>query len=122
MIKSMTGFGVGTISAGSDKYNIEIRSVNSRFLDIKFKGIQLDLPVEESKPYRGFLNNNNVNKSKIDNLKYLCFSIVGCFVDGILITGPDIKKYNEKEKKLNELTVSLSSLKKLRKKKNCIKN
>ena len=68
------------------------------------------------------LDNNNVNKSKIDNLKYLCFSIVGCFVDGILITGPDIKKYNEKEKKLNELTVSLSSLKKLRKKKNCIKN
>ena len=68
------------------------------------------------------LDNNNVNKSKIDNLKYLCFSIVGCFVDGILITGPDIKKYKEKEKKLNELTVILSSLKKLRKKKNCIKN
>ena len=44
MIKSMTGFGVGTISTGSDKYNIEIRSVNARFLDIKFKGIQLDLP------------------------------------------------------------------------------
>ena len=47
MIKSMTGFGVGTISTGSDKYNIEIRSVNSRFLDIKFKGIQLDLLVED---------------------------------------------------------------------------
>ena len=62
------------------------------------------------------------NKSKIDNLKYLWFSIVGCFIDGILITGPDIKKYKEKEKKINELTVSLSSLKKLRKKKNCIKN
>ena len=47
MIKSMTGFGVGTISTGSDKYNIEIRSVNARFLDIKFKGIQLDLLVED---------------------------------------------------------------------------
>ena len=68
------------------------------------------------------LENNNINKSKIDNLKYLCFSIVGCFIDGILITGPDIKKYKEKEKKINELTVSLSSLKKLRKNKNCIKN
>ena len=47
MIKSMTGFGVGAISTGSDRYNIEIRSVNSRFLDIKFKGIQLDLLVED---------------------------------------------------------------------------
>ena len=47
MIKSMTGFGVGTISTGSNKYNIEIRSVNARFLDIKFKGIQLDLLVED---------------------------------------------------------------------------
>jgi len=47
MIKSMTGFGVGTFSTGSDKYNIEIRSVNARFLDIKFKGIQLDLLVED---------------------------------------------------------------------------
>ena len=43
----MTGFGVGNISTGSDKYNIEIRSVNARFLDIKFKGIQLDLLVED---------------------------------------------------------------------------
>ena len=43
----MTGFGVGTISTGSDKYNIEIRSLNARFLDIKFKGIQLDLLVED---------------------------------------------------------------------------
>ncbi len=47
MIKSMTGFGVGTISTGLDRYNIEIRSVNSRFLDIKFKGIQLDLLLED---------------------------------------------------------------------------
>ena len=43
----MTGFGVGTISTGLDRYNIEIRSVNSRFLDIKFKGIQLDLLLED---------------------------------------------------------------------------
>ena len=47
MIKSMTGFGVGAISTGSDRYNIEIRSVNARFLDIKFKGIQLDLLIED---------------------------------------------------------------------------
>ena len=35
----MTGFGNGAISTGSDTCNIEIRSVNARFLDIKFKGI-----------------------------------------------------------------------------------
>ena len=47
MIKSMTGFGVVLSLTGSDTYNIEIRSVNARFLDIKFKGIQLDLLVED---------------------------------------------------------------------------
>ena len=47
MIKSMTGFGKGASSSGSGACNIEIRSVNARFLDIKFKGIQLDLLVED---------------------------------------------------------------------------
>ena len=83
MIKSMTGFGVGTISTGSDKYNIEIRSVNSRFLDIKFKGIQLDLPVEDeitnlikNKLHRGTIyiridsDLKNKNKVIFDQEKY----------------------------------------------------
>ena len=47
MIKSMTGFGIGAISNGPDTCNIEIRSVNARFLDIKFKGMQIDLLVED---------------------------------------------------------------------------
>ena len=47
MIKSMTGFGIGAISSGSDTCTIEIRSVNARFLDIKFKGMQLDILVED---------------------------------------------------------------------------
>ena len=43
----MTGFGIGAISNGPDTCNIEIRSVNARFLDIKFKGMQIDLLVED---------------------------------------------------------------------------
>ena len=83
MIKSMTGFGVGTISTGLDKYNIEIRSVNSRFLDIKFKGIQLDLLVEDeitnlikNKLHRGTIyiridsDLKNKNKVIFDQEKY----------------------------------------------------
>ena len=79
----MTGFGVGTISTGTDRYNIEIRSVNARFLDIKFKGIQLDLLVEEkirslikNKLHRGTvyirIDSDLKNKNKIvfDQEKY----------------------------------------------------
>ena len=83
MIKSMTGFGVGAISTGSDRYNIEIRSVNARFLDIKFKGIQLDLLVEDeirklikNKLHRGTIyiridsDLKNNNKIVFDKEKY----------------------------------------------------
>ena len=83
MIKSMTGFGVGTISTEPDKYNFEIRSVNSRFLDIKFKGIQLDLLVEDeirnlikNKLHRGTIyiridsDLKNKNKVIFDQEKY----------------------------------------------------
>ena len=83
MIKSMTGFGVGAISTGSDRYNIEIRSVNARFLDIKFKGIQLDLLVEDeirklikNKLHRGTIyiridsDLKNNNKIEFDQEKY----------------------------------------------------
>lgn len=83
MIKSMTGFGVSAISTGSDRYNIEIRSVNARFLDIKFKGIQLDLLIEDeirklikNKLHRGTIyiridsDLNNKNKIIFDKEKY----------------------------------------------------
>ena len=43
----MTGFGTGATFSGSDTCNVEIKSVNARFLDIKFKGMQLDLLVED---------------------------------------------------------------------------
>ena len=43
----MTGFGFCSFSIGEDRYNIELKSVNGRFLEIKFKGIQLDLSAED---------------------------------------------------------------------------
>ena len=42
----MTGFGRGTAGRGRNKIEIEIRSVNSRFLDIKYKGLDLDVSLE----------------------------------------------------------------------------
>ena len=79
----MTGFGISTISAGSDTYNVEIRSVNARFLDIKFKGIKLELLVEDeirslikSKLHRGTItvqiesDLKSKNKVVFDQEKY----------------------------------------------------
>ena len=42
MIKSLTGFGNVELKDESSQLNIIIRSVNSRFLDIKFRGIDLN--------------------------------------------------------------------------------
>ena len=47
MIKSMTGFGRGSHGRGPNKIDVEIRSVNSRFLEMKFRGITLDLGTEK---------------------------------------------------------------------------
>ena len=47
MIKSMTGFGLGSTTTKANRYNIEIKSLNARFLEIKFRGVQLDLLVED---------------------------------------------------------------------------
>ena len=46
MIKSLTGFGNAEIITDSNQLNILIRSVNSRFLDTKIRGIDID-PVLE---------------------------------------------------------------------------
>ena len=47
MIKSMTGFGRGFAGRGKKRIDIEMRSVNSRFLEIKFRGIPLDPQIEQ---------------------------------------------------------------------------
>ena len=46
MIKSMTGFGRASVGRGQNKIDAEIRSVNSRFLEIKIRGISLEPIVE----------------------------------------------------------------------------
>ena len=42
----MTGFGRSSVGRGQNKIDAEIRSVNSRFLEIKFRGISLEPSIE----------------------------------------------------------------------------
>ncbi|MEC9049945.1 MAG: YicC/YloC family endoribonuclease [Candidatus Neomarinimicrobiota bacterium] len=46
MIKSMTGFGRGSAGKGPNKIDVEIRTVNSRFLETKIRGFNLDSILE----------------------------------------------------------------------------
>ena len=46
MIKSMTGFGRGSAGKNNKKVNAEIRAVNSRFLELKIRGITLNPQLE----------------------------------------------------------------------------
>ena len=43
----MTGFGRGSAGRGPNKIDVEIRSVNSRFLEMKFRGFYLDPATEQ---------------------------------------------------------------------------
>ena len=47
MIKSMTGFGVATIDKPSENINLEIKSLNSRNLDIRFSGLNVSAEFEQ---------------------------------------------------------------------------
>ena len=47
MIKSMTGFGRASYGRSNSKIDVEIRTVNSRYLEIKFRGVLLDPNVEQ---------------------------------------------------------------------------
>ena len=47
MIKSMTGFGRGSSGSGRNKIDVEIRTVNSRFLEMKLRGFNLDPALEQ---------------------------------------------------------------------------
>ena len=47
MIKSMTGFGVATINKPSENINLEIKSLNSRNLDIRFSGLNISAEFEQ---------------------------------------------------------------------------
>src|SRR6201991_4153996 len=37
MIKSMTGYGIATFDSGSTKYTVEIKSLNSKFLELSLR-------------------------------------------------------------------------------------
>jgi len=44
----MTGFGRGNAAGrGKNRIDVEIRAINSRYLDTKFRGIQLDFQIEQ---------------------------------------------------------------------------
>ena len=47
MIKSMTGFGRGSSGSGPNKIDVEIRTVNYRFLEMKLRGFNLDPALEQ---------------------------------------------------------------------------
>ncbi len=47
MIKSMTGFGRGSAGRGANKIDVEIRTVNSRFLEMKLRGFNMDPALEQ---------------------------------------------------------------------------
>ena len=72
MIKSMTGFGRGTAISNEGKINVEIKSLNSRYLDIKFLGINIHPQTEERiKRYTlDYLNRGNIKVHiDIDKIK-----------------------------------------------------
>ncbi|MEE8341278.1 MAG: YicC/YloC family endoribonuclease, partial [Candidatus Neomarinimicrobiota bacterium] len=62
MIKSLTGFGSVELDAEDYQINIIIRTVNSRFLDIKYRGIDLNpkLEMEIRKEIQKSLQRGNV--------------------------------------------------------------
>ncbi len=43
----MTGFGRGNAGRGKNRIDVEIRAINSRYIDTKFRGIQLDFQLEQ---------------------------------------------------------------------------
>ena len=72
MIKSMTGFGRGTAISNEGKINVEITSLNSRYHDIKFLGINIHPQTEERiKRYTlDYLNRGNIKVHiDIDKIK-----------------------------------------------------
>ena len=80
MIKSMTGFGRGSVVSNEGMINVEIKSLNSRYLDIKFLGINVHPETEEkmSRYILDYLNRGNIRVhigiDKIKNGQILTFN------------------------------------------------
>ena len=58
MIRSMTGFGSGSISDRFNQINVDIKTVNSRFLEYKIRGFNVNPKFE-----------NKIKKELLVNLK-----------------------------------------------------
>ena len=72
MIKSMTGFGRGSAKSNEGQINVDIQSLNSRYIDLKFLGFSLS-PDSEDRFRRIISKNLNRGSIKvyieIDNIK-----------------------------------------------------
>ncbi len=77
MVRSMTGYGIGTIETGKFKVTVEVKSINSRFCDIRLKLPQQLMPLEtqikktvQSKISRGkvdcFITINGIEETEYD--------------------------------------------------------
>ena len=72
MIKSMTGFGRGSVNIDKGQINVEIQSLNSRYIDLKFSGFNLSPEVEDN--FRRIISTELIRGSikviiEIDNIK-----------------------------------------------------
>ena len=72
MIKSMTGFGRGSAKGKGGQINIEIQSLNSRYIDLRFLGFYLSPETEDN--FRRIISNDLKRGSikvyiEIDNVK-----------------------------------------------------
>ena len=73
----MTGFGRGNAGRGKNRIDVEIRAINSRYLDTKFRGIQLDFQLEqeikkiiEKEIQRGSVNVHVELTNNLDSRKF----------------------------------------------------
>ena len=72
MIKSMTGFGRGSAKSKCGQINVEIQSLNSRYIDLKFLGFNLSPETEDN--FRRIISSDLKRGSikvyiEIDNIK-----------------------------------------------------
>ena len=73
MIKSMTGFGRGSAKIKGGHINVEIKSLNSRYIDLRFLGFNLSSDSEDN--FRRIISNDLKRGSikvyiEIDNVNY----------------------------------------------------
>ena len=72
MIKSMTGFGRGSVKSKGGQINVEVQSLNSRYIDLRFLGLNLSPETEDN--FRRIISSDLKRGSikvyiEIDNIK-----------------------------------------------------